>query len=148
MRRVRQPRPDFDDRASGRRKNKSAAETTPKSRTENPLIAPIVCRVCGRALEPYRGRGRPAEFCRAAKGQERSACARVATRFREIDSLSSDIVKDIEATGGDTEDARRSLQAIKAFLWSQANQATNKGKLVRTTEEKYRKKRSGWHRLA
>lgn len=106
--------------------------------------APRTCKVCGRELPPpSKLGGRPSDFCPSLT-KERSDCARLDERMREVARLAERIA----ARAGETETERRSLQKLKGYLWSEANAATNRlGKLVGAENRKpYRRKRSGWWR--
>lgn len=103
------------------------------------------CKVCGRALPaPSALGGRPSDFC-PSEGKERSDCARLDERVREVARLAERIA----ARAGDSDEERRHLQKLKGYLWSEVNIATNRlGRLVGAENRKaYGKTRSGWWRL-
>lgn len=108
------------------------------------------CAVCGRPLPDRTGlRGAPSRFCPPPKGVEKSPCSRFASRIAEVRSLVIDLsmdLRDDETT--DDETFRRHLQAIKGYLWSEANIATNMGPLIAATSTRtpYTKRRDGWWR--
>ncbi len=109
------------------------------------------CKVCGRALPDRRGKpGRPSPFCRPNAGEEMSLCARLDKRFFEIKDLAEKIMEDCKIAGESDESVRQRFQVLKGYLWSEANAATNRGRLVGSSKDRkrYGKKRSGWWRLA
>lgn len=114
--------------------------------------APKLCKVCGRPLPDRTGRaGRPSDFCPPPEGAETSACSRLDKRFQEVAILARKLVEQIEAEGDETDSTttKQRLQKLKGYLWSEANMATNKGKLAgQPGAKRYGKTRSGWWRLA
>jgi hypothetical protein len=108
----------------------------------------LTCAVCGREIIVRPGRpGRPNRFCPPPDGRERSTCARLADRFAQVADLVREVVAEVEAEGGDSVEARRQFQALKSFVWREANVATNRRHLVGMAGRKpYAKRRDGWWR--
>lgn len=108
------------------------------------------CRVCGHALEDRTGKpGRPTDFCYPQNGEETSPCSRLDKRFQEVAKLAQALIVDMEAQDEDPIVIKQRLMTLKSYLWSSANSATNKGKLIgQANAKRYGKTRSGWWRLA
>lgn len=114
--------------------------------TASAAAAPRTCKVCGRPLPDRTGqRGRPSDYCPPADGAEYSPCSRLENRLQEVTKLIHKIVEDC---GSDSDAARQHLQFVKSTLWREVNGATNRGRLVGTSDKRYGKKRSGWWRNA
>lgn len=124
-----------------------------------PSIAPDpggrICGVCKRPLPDRTGkRGQPARYCPPRTGEDRSACSRLSDRASLLASTVREVLRAIVEEDGSTleqpsVEARRSFQAVKGFLWAEANSATNRGRLVGAkVRAPYQKVRSGWWRNA
>lgn len=103
-----------------------------KRQLRNPK-GPGYCGVCGRPLPDRRGlRGRPASYCPPLRGETVSACARLEKRLNEIRTCSARIIEQIENTPNVSDDEVRAYyQRLKAYLWSELNAVTNRGKLLK-----------------
>ena len=72
-------------------------------------------------------------------------------RFAEVAKLAKAICADVRSGDPDEPESpavRARLQAVKSYLWKEANSATNRGKLVSASADRvpYKKTRSGWWR--
>lgn len=109
------------------------------------------CKVCGRPTYTVPGlRGGRPDYCRPdyqrkrVKGrtvyvrEQRSKCATIAKRTDELRRMASDLAVEIENDPMlDIEHACAAGQALKGYVWSEMNSATNVfGRLVRRLRKK------------
>lgn len=105
------------------------------------------CAVCGRHLE--RKLGRPSDYCSPAPGKERSDCARLQERFDEIRGYAARIAVSLGEDSASQREFSQKLMQLRGRLWSEANTATNIGRLWgRFGRKRYQKNRSGWWRAS
>lgn len=101
------------------------------------------CPVCGRALPPSLGR--PYTYCPARDGREKSPCARLAVLTQALAHEVHTLVDQLKEDAQDPPTV--ALLRTRAFLWKEANAATNWGRLQGAPGRRpYKKKRSGWWR--
>lgn len=105
------------------------------------------CAVCGRPLE--RKLGRPSDYCSPLPGEERSDCARLQGRFDEIRGYASRIAVSLGGDSASQREFSQKLMQLRGRLWSEANVATNIGRLWgRFGRKRYQKNRAGWWRAS